>query len=47
LAMASLPPEGAQEHLPSRVNRIPGHSITVLRSCLRHGPWLQSSQLEI
>jgi hypothetical protein len=32
LAMASLPPEGAQEHLPSRVNRIPGHSITVLRA---------------
>jgi len=47
LAMASLPPDGAQEHLPARVNRIPGHSVTVLRSCLRHGPWLQSSQLAI
>ena len=46
-AMASLPPDGAQEHLPARVNRIPGHSVTVLRSCLRHGPWLQSSQLAI
>ena len=45
--MASLPPDGAQEHLPARVNRIPGHSETVLRSCLRHSPWLQSSRLAI
>jgi hypothetical protein len=47
LAMASLPQDGAQEHLPARVNRIPGHSVTVLRSCLRHDPWLQSSQFAI
>jgi hypothetical protein len=47
LAMASLPLDGAQEHLPARVNRIHSHSVTVLRSCLRHGPWLQSSKLAI
>jgi len=47
LAMASLPQDGAQEHLPARDNRIPGHSVTVPKSCLRHGPWLQSSQLAI
>jgi hypothetical protein len=47
LAMARLPLDGAQEHLPARDNRIPGHWITVPKSCLRHGPWLQSSQLAI
>ncbi len=45
--MARLPLDGAQEHLPARVNRIAGHWITVPKSCLRHGPWLQSSQLAI
>jgi len=45
LAMARLPLDGAQEHLPDRDNRIAGHWITVLMKCLRHGPWLQSSQL--
>jgi hypothetical protein len=47
LAMARLPLDGAQEHLPARDNRIPGHWITVPKSCLRHGAWLQSSQLAI
>jgi hypothetical protein len=47
LAMARLPLDSAQEHLPARDNRIPGHWITVPKSCLRHGAWLQSSQLAI
>jgi hypothetical protein len=45
--MARLPLDGAQEHLPARDNRIAGYWITLLMSCLRPGPWLQSSQLAI
>jgi len=45
--MARLPLDGAQENWPARDNRIAGHWITVLMSCLRHGPWLQSCQLAI
>jgi hypothetical protein len=45
--MARHPLDGAQEHLPARDTRIADHWITVLMSCLRHGPWLQSTQLAI
>jgi hypothetical protein len=37
LAMARLPLDSAQDHWPARDNRIPGHWITVPKSCLRHG----------
>jgi hypothetical protein len=47
MAAARILMDGAYAHLPARDNRIPGHWITVLKSCLRHGPWLQSSQLAI
>ncbi len=33
--------------VPARDNRIAGHWISMLISCLRHGAWLQSSQLAI
>ena len=47
LVMARLPLDGGEEHLAARDNRIAGNWITVLMGCIRHGVWLNTSQLAI